>query len=178
MIGTTLMKLGESTELLQYYTGSVTVTQATKKYAGTGIHTGLTVGDTILFAGCAQSASNGVKTVATLGTNELTVEEAVGVNEGPTASVTVNQYIETPWMKADDVVKLVGAISCTGNAYVYIDQGVDNSTAVYTTTLTITGGTAQGWSIETLLPYARMRVYNNGADQTAMAAYLYGRIVT
>jgi len=173
-----VIKLDSTTELLQYFTGSVTVTQSTKKYAATSIQAGLAVGDKIYIAGCGQTASNGLKTIATLGTNELTVEEAVGTDEGPTASVTLNQEYQGDWKEVDQFSHLLPTINCSGNAYIYVDFSGDGVNTDYTNTGTITGGTADMGSIETGLPFARLRVRNNGADQTTMRAYLYGRRLT
>jgi Na+/proline symporter len=78
--------LGSIGKLLPYFSGTITVTQATKKYAATGIGTGLAVGDTVLFAGFLDADSNGVKTAKTVAADEITVEEAVGANETAAAN--------------------------------------------------------------------------------------------
>jgi len=172
-----LIKLDSTTELLQYFTGSVTTTEATRKYAATAIGSGFAVGDKVVFAGFSNADSNGTKTLATVAANEVTVEEAIGAGEaGVTA--TVNQEYQGDWKEVDQFSHLLPTINCSGNAYIYVDFSGDGVNTDYTNTGTITGGTADMGSIETGLPFARLRVRNNGADQTTMRAYLYGRRLT
>ena len=172
-----LVKLDSTTELLQYFTGSITTTQATKKYAATGIGSGLTAGEKVVFAGFSNADSNGTKTLATVAANEVTVEEAIGTGEsGVTA--TVNQEWQGEWKEVDQFSHLLSTINTSGNAYAYVDQSADGVNTDYTTTITVTAATAKADSIEVLLPYARLRVRTNAADQTTMRAYLFGRRLT
>ena len=172
-----MTKLDSTTELLQYFTGSTTTTQATRQYAATNIGVGLSVGDKLVVAGFSNVASNGTKTIATVATDAITVEEAIGAGEaGVTA--TFNQEYQGVWVDVRKWAKLTGSINTSGAAYVYIDQSADGLNVDYTTTRTITGGTADSWSIETVLPNIRMRIRANAIDQTVMRAYLYGRIIT
>jgi hypothetical protein len=73
---------------------------------------------------------------------------------------------------------LLSTINTSGNAYAYVDQSADGVNTDYTTTITVTAATAKADSIEVLLPYARLRVRTNAADQTTMRAYLFGRRLT
>ena len=172
-----MTKLDKVTELLQYFTGSVTTTQATKTYAATNIGVGLAVGDKLVIAGFSNAATNGTKTVATVATDTITVLEAIGAGEsGVTA--TFNQEYQGEWHDIRRWAKITGSINCSGNGYVYIDQSADGITSDYTTTRTITAATADAFSIETVLSYGRIRVRTNANDQTSMRAYLFGRIIT
>ena len=172
-----MTQLDKVTELLQYFTGSVATTQTTKKYAATNIGVGLAAGDIVVVAGFSNSASNGTKTLVTVATSEITVSEAIGANEaGVTA--TFNQEFQGNWHDVRRWAKITGAINCSGNGYVYIDQSGDGITVDYTTTRTIAAATADSWSIEIVLSYARMRIRTDAADQSSMRAYLYGRIIT
>jgi hypothetical protein len=171
-------KLDSTTELLQYFTGSVTTTQATNKYAATNIGVGLAVGDILYVAGFSNTASNGWKTVTTIaGDNSyIYVSEAIGAGEsGVTA--TFNQEYQGTWQEAEQFSHVCPFIYSSGNAYLYVDQS-PNKVNYYTTTRTITAATADLASIETCLPFVRMRVRTNAADQTTMDAQLFGRRIT
>ena len=172
-----LVKLDSTTELLQYFTGSVNTTATTKKYASTGIGSGLTAGEKVVIAGFSNADSNGTKTLATVAANEITVEEAIGANEtGVTA--TVNQEYQGEWKEVEQFSHLLAIENTSGNAYAYVDQSADGVNTDYTTTITVTAATAKADSIETVLPFARLRVRTNAADQTTMRAYLFGRRLT
>ena len=172
-----LIKLDSTTELLQYFTGSVNTTATTKKYASTGIGSGLAVGEKVVIAGFSNADSNGTKTLATVAANEITVEEAIGANEtGITA--TVNQEWQGEWKEVNQFSHLLSVINTSGNAYAYVDQSANGVDTDYTTTITVTAATAKADSIEVLMPYARLRVRTNAADQTTMRAYLFGRRLT
>jgi hypothetical protein len=172
-----LIKLDSTTELLQYFTGSVNTTATTKKYASTGIGSGLAVGEKVVIAGFSNADSNGTKTLATVAANEITVEEAIGADEtGITA--TVNQEWQGEWKEVNQFSHLLSVINTSGNAYAYVDQSANGVDTDYTTTITVTAATAKADSIEVLMPYARLRVRTNAADQTTMRAYLFGRRLT
>lgn len=172
-----MTQLEKITELLQYFTGSTTTTTATRKYAATGIGSGFAAGDKVVFAGFSNSDSNGTKTLATVAANEVTVEEAIGTGEAG-ISATMNQEYQGDWHDVRKWAVLTTAINCSGNAYLYVDQSQDGDNIDYTTTRTITGGTADRSDISSGMFYARLRVRTNAADQTSMRAYLNGRIIT
>lgn len=68
---------------------TITITQTSKKYAAAS---GLDVfypKQRVLIAGADEAASNGYKTVVTASATELVVEEVIGANEGPTASMSI-----------------------------------------------------------------------------------------
>ncbi len=179
MISQILHRLDYATELLQYFTGTVTTTTATRKYAATSIESGFSVGDKIVIAGCAQSASNGTFTIESVDTNFITVVEAIGTGEGPTASVTVNQEVQGNWQNVERWAKLTGVINCSGAAIIYIDQSGDaGSNTDYTSSWAVTGGTALAFEVDVLLKHARLRIRTNAADQTVMRGYLFGRAVS
>jgi hypothetical protein len=164
-------------ELLQYFTGSITTTTATKTYAATNIQAGLSVGDKVYFGGFSNADSNGLKTIATLGTNELTVSETIGTGEsGVTA--TLNQEYVGSWVNVDSWAVLTALINTSGAAIIYIDQSGDKTNVDYTSTWNVSAATAAAYSVETLVKYGRMRVRTNAADQTIMRAYFNGRAVS
>jgi hypothetical protein len=172
-----LHQLDYTGELLQYFTGSITTTTATKTYAASSIQAGLSVGDKVFFAGFSNADSNGIKTIATLGTNELTVSETIGTGEsGVTA--TLSQEYQGAWVNVDSWAALTGTINTSGAAIIYIDQSGDKTNVDYTSTWAVTAATALSYSVETIAKYGRMRVRTNAADQTIMRAYLFGRSVS
>ena len=141
--------LGSIDTLLAYFTGNITVTELTKKYAAAGIGTGLAAGDTVFFAGF--------------------------VGAGEVAAATFKQQAVTDWMPCEDLQFLTGVINCSNDANIYIEQSWNGSDAHTNTTHAITGGTAKEWKVDVVLPKARLRVLNDTTTQTAMAAMLYGR---
>jgi hypothetical protein len=172
-----LSQLDYTGKLLQYFTGSITTTTVSRTYAATGIESGFAVGDKVVFAGFAQTDSNGTKTIETIGTNTLTVVESIGTGE--TIAATMSGTYVGGWFKVNRWAKLTGVINTSGAAVVYVDQSGDNGTNVdYTSSWTVTAATALSFSIETIAKHARLRVLTTAADQTVMRAYLYGRIVT
>lgn len=173
-----VIPLDKCTELLQYFTSNaVTFASTDNSLAATGIETGWTAGDKVVVAGSSESANNTTFTIKTVATGKLTMYEAV-TDDTPGETITLNQEWQGEWKEADQFAHLLSVINCSGNAYVYIDQSGDKDNADYTTTITVTGGTAKADSIEVVLPYARLRVRTNAADQTTMRAYLSGRRVT
>ena len=179
-----MTQLEKITELLQYFTGSTTTTTATRKYAELFKKRGFdwdafkfAAGDKVVFAGFSNSDSNGTKTLATVAANEVTVEEAIGTGEAG-ISATMNQEYQGDWHDVRKWAVLTTAINCSGNAFLYVDQSQDGDNIDYTTTRTITGGTADRSDISSGMFYARLRVRTNAADQTSMRAYLNGRIIT
>jgi hypothetical protein len=175
MISQILHELDSTTELLQYFTGTTASTQTTRKYAATGIGTGLTAGDKVVIAGFSNSASNGTFTLQTVAADEITVCEAIGANEtGITATVT--QEYQGAWVLVERWSKLVGVINTSGAAIIYIDQSGDGGNNTdYTSSWAVTAATAFVYSAEIIAKYARLRIRTNAADQTTMRAYLYGR---
>lgn len=183
MLEQKLHLLDSITELLQYHTsGAVTFAATDNSLAATGIGTStFAVGDYIVVGGSSQAANNTTHKLATVSANKITVTPDTSItddNAGET--ITLNQEYQGEWLDVRRWPKLVGTINCSGNAYLYIDQSASpvGANTDYTTTVTVTGGTAAAFSVETVLPYARIRVRNNGADQTIMRAYLYGRSLT
>jgi hypothetical protein len=159
-------------ENLQYFTGSVTFTAATKTMAATGIESGLTVGDEIVVSGTVNN--NGTFTIATLGTNTMTVNETV-VNEGPVAT-TINQQVSSGWMQVNFYSRLVGAVSTGGNASFRLDFSNDRGvTTIVTLATAVVGGTPAALAQEVVAPWVNIRLRNNGADQTSVNCFMYGK---
>lgn len=187
MISQILHRLDTCTELLQYFTSTgVTFAASDDSLSATQIGTGYAfeVGDYINVSGSSQTANNTTWLVSTSAANKIVVDGAI-TDDNAGETIVINQEYIGSWVNIERWAKLVGSIVTSGNAYVYIDQSNDDvghpssvTNTDYTTTVTVTGGTAASWSIETVGKYARMRVRNNGADQTTMRAYLFGRAIT
>jgi hypothetical protein len=163
-----------TTENLQYFSGSVTFTDTTKTMAATGIHTGFSTGDRIVVAGSVNN--NGTFTIATLGTNSLTVNETV-VTEGPVAS-TLTQEVTSLWHNVTHYSRLVGVYSTSGNANLYCDFSIDGANTLVTLTTAITASTPAAYAQEIVAPYARLRLRTNAADQTSVAVHVYAKTNT
>ncbi len=175
-----LESFGTITELLQYFTGSVIITQTTGKLASTGIGTGWTVGDIIQLSGTANS--NIEVTVTYIHTDAsymLTTANSTvfGANE-TAANGKLNQVKYSDWQDVRGSAKLVGTVNSSGNCVAYVQQSGDGINIDYSTTVSVTGGTAASFSIETVAGYARIKVLTSDADQTVMRTYFYGRINT
>ena len=173
-----LVKLDSTTELLQYFTSTaVTFASADNSLSATNIATGWTAGDKVVIAGSSESANNTTMTIKTVATGKLSMEEAV-TDDNAGETITLNQEYQGEWKEVDQFSHLLSTINTSGNAYAYVDQSADGVNTDYTTTITVTAATAKADSIEVLLPYARLRVRTNAADQTTMRAYLFGRRLT
>lgn len=179
-----LMQLANTTELLQYFTGSTDTTQTTRKYAASNIGVGLAVGDTIYLSGCSNAASNGAKTIESIASDNsyITVEETIGANETG-VTLVLNQEFNSPWYDCQEFSRLVGMISCSGAAILIVEYSGDKGTTTgyvspSSSGQAITGGTPLGFSYEVIAKWARFRLRTNAADQTSMDAYFYGRKVS
>lgn len=179
-----LMQMANTTELLQYFAGTAATTQTTKKYAATNIGVGLTVGDTIWISGCSNSASNGAKTIATIASDNsyITVSEAIGANETG-LSLVVNQEFLSPWVDCQEFAKVTGMVKTSGNATLFVEFSGDKGTTVNyispsSSGQAVTGGTPLAFSYEVIAKWVRFRLRNNGADQSSMDAYFYGRKIS
>lgn len=167
-------QLDKVTELLQYFTGSTVITQSDRTYTATGIGSGLSVGETVVIAGAANSASNGTFVLSSVASGAVIVAgPAIGANE--TATITMNQEWPGTFKETQGFAKLVGTINCSGNAIIYIDQSGNGVDVDYTSSWAVTGGTALAFEVDVVLPFAKIRVRTNAADQTIMRVYLYGR---
>ena len=183
MISQILHRLDYTTELLQYFNGSTVIDVSAHTFTAANIGSGLTAGDLVYITGTASSTSDGLYTLQTVAAGVLTTVELPAGND-ETATITINQQYSGDWQNVERWAKLTGTINTSGNAYVYIDQsgggadGITKTNTDYTTTVTVTGGTAASWSIEVVAKWARMRIRNNGADQTTMRAYSFARHLT
>jgi hypothetical protein len=177
MKGQVLYKIDSTTKLLQYFAGTTATTQSTKTYAATGIESGLTVGDRLIVAGFSNTASNGAKTVATIATNSITVNEAIGASESGVSATFSGEYCGN-FQNVQEYAKLIATAITSGNANLYIDFSNDGTNTDYTATTSITGGTGAITTTETTAKYAALRIRTNAADQTVLRSYLYGRTVS
>lgn len=188
MISQILHKLDTCTELLQYFTsGAVTFAASDDSLAATSIGTGAAfeVGDHIVVSGSSESANNTTHTVTISAANKITCGGSAITDDNAGETIVINQEYQGSWVNVERWAKLTGTINSSGNCSVYIDQSSDdvlNASSVsntdYTTTVSVTGGTAAAWSVEVVAKWARLRVRNNGADQTIMRATLWGRAIT
>jgi len=188
MISQILHKLDTCTELLQYFTsGAVTFAASDDSLAATGIGTGgaFEVGDHIVVSGSSESANNTTHTVTISAANKITCGGSAITDDNAGETIVINQEYQGSWVNVERWAVITGSINCSGNAYVYIDQSGDDvnsaadvSNTDYTSTVAVTGGTAQPWNIQVIGKWARLRVRNNGADQTTMRAFMYGRAIT
>lgn len=177
-----LRQLFHSTELLQYNTAEVATTQATRKYAGTGIGAGLAIGDLVYITGFSNAASNGYKTLETVAANEITVVEAIGEAETGITMV-LNQAVRSGWISVRAFARLVGALYAVGGAGVYlVEYAADEKGDV----LYMPNSSGEAWatatyaafSYEVVAPYARITFRNNGADLTTFRAWVGGRVMS
>ncbi len=78
--------------------GDVNVVNATKTYtsAAVAFPTTIAASDLIVFAGFADAASNGTKTVVSADATNIVVTEAVGANETPAGAVTIRNDTTLP----------------------------------------------------------------------------------
>ena len=138
-----IIELKSISELLQYFTGEITTTTATKKYACTGIGTGLAAGDVVLFAGFDQSGSNGEKTLVTVAANEITVSETIGTGETK-AGCTLKQALYTAWEDASFYTHITGTGYVVGGDCTVTQQFRYSSAGnIFSATAqTLTAGTA------------------------------------
>jgi hypothetical protein len=181
MLSQILHRLDYVTELLQYFASSaVTFAASDDSLAATNIGTGAAfeVGDHIVVSGSSESANNTTHTVTISAVNKITCGASAITDDNAGEAIVINQEYQGTWQKVERWAKLTGSINCSGNCYVYIDQSGDGVSTDYTTTVTVTGGTAASWAVESVLPYTRIRIRNNGADQTSMRAYSFARHLT
>ena len=175
-----IVELKSVSELLQYFTGTVTTTEASKKYACANIGAGLTVGDIVLVAGMAESASNGEKTITEIASDDsyIIVSEAIGTGENNKASVTLNQVYYTAWEDAHFYSYITGTGYVVGANTTVTQQFRYNSdgNTVSATAQTLTAGTAAAITAVAVPTYQwRCRVANAGsADLTVCEVRLFG----
>ena len=105
---------------------SMTVTASSRTFAGTGIATGLAVGDTVRVRGASNSANNGLFKIATVpDANSFTVIAAHSglVDEGPTAScATYSQKVTNGTARRSFLIELYLAGLASGGDYIYYDS--------------------------------------------------------
>lgn len=175
-----IAQLGYCTELLQYFTGTTASTATTKKYSATGINTGWSEDDIVYITGFSNTDSNGYKTIASIASGYITVDEAIGANETGITAV-LNQEWRSAWFAVTKFAKLIGSIYCSQAAKLYVDFSVDKSNITYqpnSSGETVSSATRMAFAYETVAPFARFRLLNNGADQTYVYAWFGGRFTS
>lgn len=173
-----IFELDRCTELLQYFTsGAVTFAAVDDSLSATGIATGWTAGDTVVIGGSSEAANNTTMVIKTVATGKLTMYDAV-TDDNAGETITITQEWPGTYKETKGCVALTGTINCSGNAIIYIDQSANGVDTDYTSSWAVTGGTALSYEVAVLLPYAKMRIRTNAADQTSMRAYLFGRKIS
>lgn len=161
-----------TTENLQYFADTVAWANATSSIAAVGVGAGFTAGEKIIVTNADESANNGIKTISVVGVNLLTLEDAV--TEDASDAIVINQIIVGDWMRVDFYSRLVGSLYSSQNSTFYVDWSHDGSTVDFTQATNVTS-TAAAYAQEVVGKWARFRLYNAGADQTALAVYVYGK---
>lgn len=173
-----LEKLDSCTELLQYFTSTgVTFAASDSSLSATGIATGWTAGDTVVIAGSSETANNTTMVIKTVATGKLTMFDAV-TDDTPGETITITQEWPGTFKETNGFAALTGTINCSGNAIIYIDQSANGVDIDYTSSWAVTAATALSYEVSVLLPYAKMRIRTNAADQTSMRAYMFGRKIS
>ena len=173
-----LEQLDKCTELLQYFTSSaVTFAASDSSLAATNIGTGFTAGDSVVIAASSEAANNTTMTIKTVAAAKLTMYNAV-TDDNAGETITITQEWPGEYKETHGFAALTGTINCSGNAIIYIDQSGNGVDTDYTSSWAVTGGTALSFEVSVLLPFAKMRIRTNAADQTTMRAYLYGRKIS
>ena len=177
-MGQSLDKIFETTEALQYHTDAMVWLDTDKSISAAGIGTGtFAPGDQVMITGADETANNGIKTIDTVAANKITILEDVTADPAD-AGVKMNQIVVGSWFPVGLYSRIVGAISCTGNASLLAEWSVDGATAIVTVTTAITGGTPASYATEVLAPYVRYKLLNVDNDQTAVAVHLYAKHLT
>jgi hypothetical protein len=179
-----LRQLFHSTELLQYFAGTVATTASTKKYAASGIGSGFAVGDLIYVTGFSNTDSNGYKTIATIASDNsyITVDEAIGDDETGISGV-FNQAVRSGWISIRAFARIVGALYAVGGSGVYLVEYAadENGDVLYMPNSSgeaWTTATYAAFSYEVVAPYMRVTFRNNGTDQTTFRAWVGGRTMS
>lgn len=182
MRGQILHKLDYTAELLQYFTSAAVTFEADDdSLSATSIGTGgaFEVGDHIVVSGSSETTNNTTHTVTVSAANKITCGASTITDDTPGETIVINQEYQGTWFNVEEWAKLTGVINSSGNCTVYVDQSGNGGTNTdYSSSWAVTGGTALAFSVETICKHARLRIRNNGADQTVMRAYLYGRTIT
>jgi len=173
-----LFFIEEFKELLQYFTGTdVTFAEADDSLAASGIGTGWSEGDIFLCAASSQTANNVEHTIATVSADKLTTLSAI-VADTPGETIKLNQVVYGSFHDVSCFSKIVGTITSSGNCTVVVQQSHDGINIDYSSSISVTGGTAKEIDQAIYLRYARIKITNGDADQTTFRAYMYGRAVS
>jgi len=163
-----------TTELLQYFTAAGQMVQtAPHTLACAGIGVGWAAGDQFVLSGT--TANDGTLTIATIaGDNgSLTVVETIAGHNAEAG--VMNQQVSSGWKRADFYSRLIGAYSLSQNGVLYSDWSPDGVTNLVTLTTAINAGTPAAYAQECVAKWVRLRVKNNGTDQTSVAVHIYAK---
>lgn len=136
-------ELDTTTELLQYFTSAaVTFAALDDSLAATGIGTStFEAGDYIYVTGSSETDNNTRWLLTSAAANKLIASGAI-TDDTPGETITLNQEYVGDWCNIELYAKITGVINSSGNCTVYIDQSGDRTNTDYTTTVSVTGGTA------------------------------------
>jgi len=173
-----IIHLCKITELLQYFTGAdVTFAEADDSLAAANIGVGWSEGDIFLCAASSQTANNVEHTIVTVAAGKLTTGSAITAdNAGET--IKLNQVVYGEWKDVSCMAKIVGAITSSGNCTVLVQQSQDGVNVDFATSIAVTGGTSKEIDVAVYCKYARLKITNGDADQTAFRAIMNGRTVS
>jgi len=177
---TPLVNLARTEATLQaFVSAAVTFATADNSIAATGIGTAFsTAGTKIVVSGAANADNNITFTISSVSSaNKIIVTETVTA-EAAGASVVINEEYQSEWLYVSDRAKLVGSIYASQACTIYIDQSSDasNTDGDPSSWPVVIGGTVK-YEVDRVEPYARLRVRNNGTDQTALRATLNGGVL-
>jgi hypothetical protein len=82
-----------------------------------------------------------------------------------------------PSVNVTKYARIVGIVFTNKAGNLYIDQSYDNSNWDYSSNFAIAANKGLGYSVETIAPYARLRIVNGPAAQTILRAYMGGRAI-
>ena len=129
------------------------------------------VGDMVTISGTTHN--NGTFTVTAVAANTITFSEAL-VDE--TSNAELNTHYYGDWSNVVRFEKLIGTINASQDCTLYVVQSQFGVVEDIVSTTAVTGGAASSFEIAIFAPFARMRILNGGTDQTALRAFLNGRM--
>jgi hypothetical protein len=165
-------------ELLQYFSGAnVVFAEADDSAALADIGAGLTEGEIVAISGSNQTDNNKEWTLGTIAAAKILLDGAV-VADAAANNVKINQVVYTAWKDVSCMAKIVGSITSSGNCTVLVQQSQDGVNVDFATSIAVTGGTSKEIDVAVYLKYARLKITNGDADQTAFRAIMNGRTVS
>jgi hypothetical protein len=171
-------------ENLQYFTGSIVITQATGKLASVGIGTGWTVGDYFQVTGTSNSNIVGLITyihsddsyilATAVSENGVTVAWGTGETAG---SGKMNQIFYTEWQDLAGFWEVSGSVYASGACDVYIQQSWAGTYVDFSgTKVDVSAATPTIIDEDAKCRFGRMKLLAEDADLTYMRAYFGGKM--